>query len=218
MSFDKSFKFGAENQTPKTTRKFEPRSFERLFRKSISDRWMNLTNDNNSRLGKFIVQVPYDADTQIIDSSVNNGKFKVHVTNDPSKNNYEICDYTHESTIPTKFIEGTITQKYLSDRKKMLFIFKENSSNNEEKIGNVDELIESINATSATTEEKTNNEYEIELMVDDENVNTNTEEVNATIKKLYDEGYTYRHIASQVGLSDTTVARRVKKMLSEESK
>jgi hypothetical protein len=106
-----------------------------------------------------------------------------------------------------------------------------NTINETSSVGNVDSLIDLINETPNEVEDcqtvnEEQNEFEV-LIENDENnqVNyENTDEQPMTeeeyrrqqdelIWRLYTEGKSYRKIAKEVGISDKTVARRIKKII-----
>jgi len=192
----------------------------------------NIISSWKEETKKYVVRIPYDADTQIIKSRIDGNTFKVKVildTNEDVREDVRVQEYTyrHESTIPNQFVNGTITQKYLKDKKTMLFIFQKPVVK-EENIGNVEELIDAINDTLNENAEtivdgtaldpiavEVEGEDTTAATITDEELEPPTEEdVNAKIWHLYMNGYSYRHIGREVGLSDKTVARRIKKMLA----
>ena len=186
---------------------------------------------------RYVVRIPYDADTQIIKSETNGNHFTVRVQNDETftGNTESTYSFRHESTIPSHLVNGVITQKYSPSKKQMLFIFQSHVES--ENVGNVDDLIDSINATveegevrDVQEEVNTTLDDATALVVDEINLEggvdttattltmedvavPSEDEVNARIWELYTQGKSYRYIARQVGLSDKTVARRIKKMI-----
>lgn len=206
---------------------------EREF-ENFNRHWENVVRKFKENSQRYVVRIPYDADTQIIKSETNGNHFTVRVQNDETFTGNTECTYSfrHESTIPSHLVNGIITQKYSPSKKQMLFIFQ--SPVETENIGDVDELIDSINATvedevNDVTEEPVTT-LEDTLVIDEINmgsgvdVTASTEpieeivapsedDVNARIWELYTQGKSYRYIANQVGVSDKTVARRIKKMI-----
>ena len=209
---------------------------EREF-ENFNRHWENVVRKFKENSQRYVVRIPYDADTQIIKSETNGNHFTVRVRNDETftGNTESTYSFRHESTIPSHLVNGVITQKYSPSKKQMLFIFQ--SPVESENVGNVDELIDSINAT---VEEGETNDVQEEvnttlddataLVVDEINLEggvdttattltmedvavPSEDEVNARIWELYTQGKSYRYIASQVGVSDKTVARRIKKMI-----
>ena len=207
---------------------------EREF-ENFNRHWDNVVRKFKENSQRYVVRIPYDADTQIIKSETNGNHFTVRVQNDETftGNTESTYSFRHESTIPSHLVNGVITQKYSPSKKQMLFIFQ--SPVEAENIGNVDDLIDSINATNVeeendVTEEPTTTIDATNLVVEDINADGGVEttastepmeeivvpsedDVNARIWELYTQGKSYRNIASQVGLSDRTVARRIKKMI-----
>ena len=209
---------------------------EREF-ENFNRHWENVVRKFKEHSQRYVVRIPYDADTQIIKSETNGNHFTVRVQNDETftGNTESTYSFRHESTIPSHLVNGVITQKYSPSKKQMLFIFQ--SPVEAENVGNVDDLIDSINAT---VEEGEVNDVQEEvnttlndataLVVDEINLEGGVEttattltmedvavpsedDVNARIWELYTQGKSYRYIASQVGISDKTVARRIKKMI-----
>ena len=209
---------------------------EREF-ENFNRHWENVVRKFKENSQRYVVRIPYDADTQIIKSEINGNHFTVRVLNDETNTGNTECTYSfrHESTIPSHLVNGAISQKYSSSKKQMLFIFQ--SPVESENVGNVDELIDSINATveegevrDVQEEINTTLDDATALVVDEINLEggvdttattltmedvavPSEDEVNARIWELYTQGKSYRYIASQVGVSDKTVARRIKKMI-----
>lgn len=193
---------------------------------NFSRHWENVVRKFKENTQRYVVRIPYDADTQIIKSETNGNHFTVRVKNDETNtgNTESRYIFRHESTIPSHLVNGVITQKYSPTKKQMLFIFT--SPVEMENVGNVDELIDSINATSEENNTDDATEEPITDSVDASEETTETtlttedavvpteDEINSKIWELYTEGKSYRYIASQVGLSDKTVARRIKKMIN----
>lgn len=209
---------------------------EREF-ENFNRHWENVVRKFKENSQRYVVRIPYDADTQIIKSETNGNHFTVRVQNDETftGNTESTYSFRHESTIPSHLVNGVITQKYSPSKKQMLFIFQ--SPVESENVGNVDELIDSINATveegevnDVQEEVNTTLDDATALVVDEINLEggvdttattltmedvavPSEDEVNARIWELYTQGKSYRYIASQVGVSDKTVARRIKKMI-----
>ena len=209
---------------------------EREF-ENFNRHWENVVRKFKENSQRYVVRIPYDADTQIIKSETNGNHFTVRVQNDETftGNTESTYSFRHESTIPSHLVNGVITQKYSPSKKQMLFIFQ--SPVESENVGNVDDLIDSINATveegevrDVQEEVNTTLNEATALVVDEINLEggvdttattltmedvavPSEDEVNARIWELYTQGKSYRYIASQVGVSDKTVARRIKKMI-----
>jgi uncharacterized protein YerC len=209
---------------------------EREF-ENFNRHWENVVRKFKENSQRYVVRIPYDADTQIIKSETNGNHFTVRVQNDETftGNTESTYSFRHESTIPSHLVNGVITQKYSPSKKQMLFIFQ--SPVESENVGNVDDLIDSINATveegevrDVQEEVNTTLDDATALVVDEINLEggvdttattltmedvavPSEDEVNARIWELYTQGKSYRYIASQVGVSDKTVARRIKKMI-----
>lgn len=209
---------------------------EREF-ENFNRHWENVVRKFKENSQRYVVRIPYDADTQIIKSETNGNHFTVRVQNDETftGNTESTYSFRHESTIPSHLVNGVITQKYSPSKKQMLFIFQ--SPVESENVGNVDDLIDSINATveegevrDVQEEVNTTLDDATALVVDEINLEDGVDttattltmedvavpsedEVNARIWELYTQGKSYRYIANQVGVSDKTVARRIKKMI-----
>ena len=209
---------------------------EREF-ENFNRHWDNVVRKFKENSQRYVVRIPYDADTQIIKSETNGNHFTVRVQNDETftGNTESTYSFRHESTIPSHLVNGVITQKYSPSKKQMLFIFQ--SPVESENVGNVDDLIDSINATveegevrDVQEEVNTTLDDATALVVDEINLEggvdttattltmedvavPSEDDVNARIWELYTQGKSYRYIASQVGVSDKTVARRIKKMI-----
>ena len=203
--------------------------------KKINDKWDEVKNAWNDQSQSFSIHIPYNADTQFIKTEINGNRFKVSVKKDVETTRSNVADsflYSHISTIPSQFINGSIAQKYLEQDKAMLFIFKKPTV--EVQAADVDELIDAINETnnveeiviptSIVEEEVTNGNDGVDVTASTEVMETIDETVNhphytcedaldRQIWELYCLGTSYRKIAKEVGVSDKTVARRIKKML-----
>lgn len=243
MDFLKRMTLGGLNGIQRTINelktKVENCDFGRVEREfdNLNRHWENVVRKFKENSQRYVVRIPYDADTQIIKSEINGNHFTVRVLNDETFTGNTECTYSfrHESTIPSHLVNGVISQKYSPSKKQMLFIFQ--SPVEAENVGNVDDLIDSINATVGEGEandvqEEVNTTLDdaTALVVDEINLEGGVEttastepieeivvpsedDVNARIWELYTQGKSYRYIASQVGVSDKTVARRIKKMI-----
>lgn len=186
---------------------------------------------------KFYIEVPFDMETQILTYELRPNLITVTVKNDETETSFEETR-KYERSIPSSFLGCTITEKYLKNEKVMLFICTKamndaNKCAEDSKPLTADDVIATINDTTSTNEptlddtlvinETTNlNNNSIETTASTislEEMEEAAEEaiahediINNEILRLYREGWSYRKIGKEVGLSDKTVARRLRKM------
>lgn len=150
---------------------------------------------------KYVLEVKYDRDTQTMCFELNNKIFTVTV-NENSENGSFTSKHTTTVTIPDDVCVDKITQKYDKERKMMLFIMKRAVQEIE------DEEVETVEDDGF---EKVGEETPKEVKDTEKVKPKNSEELMAVIMKMYQEGQPYTAIAAEVGLSDKTVAKYVKR-------
>ena len=174
---------------------------------------------------KFYIEVPFDINTQILTYELRPNLITVTVKNDETETSF-LEERKYERSIPSSFSGCTITEKYLKDEKVMLFICTKPMSQTSEEV-ETSSIEESENTNTSIVEEVTLND----TLVLDENADLSCAEettattitlvemeqaaeeaINDKIYRLYQEGWSYRKIGREVGLSDKTVARRLKKI------
>lgn len=179
------------------------RSFNRLKK-----RIKNLTD-------RFIVEVPFDRETQRLSFSIENNVIEIR-TETQTETTHSVSTTT--TSIPESVNTDTLMQKYDAETKKMMFIFfKWNAKVEDETEENV-ELEDTVETHTNTTVESAP-EVTVTSTVDvtetdttnKENAESSKDNLLETILAMHEQGYSYRKIASEVGMSDKTVARWIKK-------
>lgn len=179
------------------------RSFNRLKK-----RIKNLTD-------RFIVEVPFDRETQRLSFSIENNVIEIR-TETQTETTHSVSTTT--TSIPESVNTDTLMQKYDAEKKKMMFIFfKWNAKVDDETDENV-ELEDTVETHTNTTVES-EPEVTVTSTVDvtetdttnEENAESSKDDLLETILAMHEQGYSYRKIASEVGMSDKTVARWIKK-------
>ena len=202
----------------------EQRDFKKVEEEinNFDSTWESLVKGFNVGSKHFVIRIPYDVETQTIKYELDGNQFTVKVENDNTVNFRGNCmrSLIDKTTIPSYFNDEMITKKYSPNNKMMYFIFQHQyaeESKNEVVKGDVDALIKSINASFCEPEDNglpyscDTNKIETEKTTEQDC--NNDDDVNSRIYQLYTEGKSFRYIARQVGLSDKTVARRIKKMI-----
>lgn len=174
---------------------------EREVTNTIKEVVANLRKHIKNLTDKYVIEVAYDRNTQILTYTIDDNIITIVVKLDSEDPNIQSSSTT-TVTIPENVNVNTMVQHYNADEKKMIFVFKKN------------------------TIEISDDEVELEVEVDGDIAEPSCEETNAEgttsevaepntddiILEMYQNGASYRQIAKQVGLSDKTVARRIKKM------
>ena len=151
---------------------------------------------------KFVVEIPYDRDTQKLSFKMENGMITVVVeTDETTSNGTFVSKSTTTRNIPESVNVNEFKQKYLEDEKKMLFIFKPKK-------------VEQV-----TENEEVTDDFE---PIGEEGAETVSEECEDAreqlIKKMVHmhlNGCSYRKIAQECGVSDKTCKRWINEWLTE---
>ena len=173
---------------------------EREVTSTIKEVMTNLKRHIKNLTDKYVIEVAYDRNTQILTYTIDGNLITIVVKLDSEDPNIQSSSTT-TVTITENVNVNTMVQHYNADDKKMVFVFKKH-------------IIE-------TTEDEIEVEMDSPLAepIVDEEIPIEEEEVdiNAVILDMYNSGMSYRQIAAEVGLSDKTVARRIKKMTEEQA-
>ena len=192
-------------------RDFEFPSFEDEFNQienefkkqmdKIKERIKNLTD-------RFIVEVPFDKEKQELSVSVNKNVLTVVLDSYDEATNTTGNAMT-QTTIPEDVDPTTMKQLYDTENKKLVFVFMKKKVNNAE--------TESTETTE-TVEETTNNTTTESVVAEQttEGVKPKKESLMKTILSMYENGFSYRKIAAETGISDKTVKRWIQSALKEE--
>ena len=209
-----------ENMASAIRRRFDEFDFD-----SIEKQLTELGNDMEkavSRLkkriknltDKFVVEVPFDKETQKISFSFDGNVMEVK-TETYSDAPHLVS--TTSVTIPSDVNTDTLIQKYDEENKKMQFIFFKWGAPVEEDNVEVEIEVDENDVTVDDQVDETATTASANVMPTFETTSTVSEKdaLMETIMRMYAEGHSYRKIASEVGVSDKTVARWIKKVLAE---
>lgn len=177
---------------------------ENAFKKQmdkIKERIKNLTD-------RFIVEVPFDKEKQELSVSVNKNVLTVVLDSYDEATNTTGNAMT-QTTIPEDVDPTTMTQFYDKDNKKLVFVFMKKKIN---KVETED------TETTETVEETTNNTTTESVVAEQttEGVKPKKESLMKTILAMHENGFSYRKIAAETGISDKTVKRWIQSALKEE--
>lgn len=167
----------------------------------IKERIKNLTD-------RFVVEVPFDKEKQELSVSVNKNVLTVVLDSYDESTNTTGNAMT-QTTIPEDVDPTTMTQFYDAEKKKLVFVFMK------KKIDNA----ETKNTETTETVEETANNTTTENVVAGQTtewVKSKKESLMKTILSMYENGFSYRKIAAETGISDKTVKRWIQSALKEE--
>lgn len=179
----------------------------------IKERIKNLTD-------RFVVEVPFDKEKQELSVSVNKNVLTVVLDSYDESTNTTGNAMT-QTTIPEDVDPTTMTQFYDAEKKKLVFVFmKKKIDNAETKNTETTETVEETtdNTKTETVEETTNNTTTENVVAGQttEWVKSKKESLMKTILSMYENGFSYRKIAAETGISDKTVKRWIQSALKEE--
>lgn len=177
---------------------------ENAFKKQmdkIKEKIKNLTD-------RFIVEVPFDKEKQELSVSVNKNVLTVVLDSYDETTNTTGNAMT-QTTIPEDVDPTTMTQFYDKNNKKLVFVFMKKKINN----------VETEDTETTETVEGTTNNTTTENVVAEqttEGVKPKKESLMKTILAMHENGFSYRKIAAETGISDKTVKRWIQSALKEE--
>ncbi len=165
------------------------------FNDSIRNEFDKLKQKIRNLDDKFVVNVDYDRDEDIMSYSIENRTLTVIVKSEPESRN-QTSERRVVTTLPNDVLITNMKTKYNNEEKTMLFIFKKG--------------LENTNDTTATTlsqeaVERSSGEDEMSLQ-------DNKRFIAIRMKEMHDSGISYRQIAREFGVSDKTVARWIKEL------
>ena len=191
-------------------RDFEFPSFEDEFNQienefkkqmdKIKERIKNLTD-------RFIVEVPFDKEKQELSVSVNKNVLTVVLDSYDEATNTTGNAMT-QTAIPEDVDPTTMKQVYDTENKKLIFVFMKKKVNNAE--------TESTETTETVEETTNNTTAESVAEQTTEGAKPKKESLMKTILSMYENGFSYRKIAAETGISDKTVKRWIQSALKEE--
>lgn len=165
---------------------------------------------------KFVVEVPYNRDTQILSTSFEGRMFKVVVKLDTEDTSIEQVSTT-QTLLPLNVVIDQMTQQYDAENKKMIFTFKKNYFEDDEDVvlEDVAEHLESVDEEEITDDviepvEESNGVTEAAIDGHTPSGKERMEEIKKMMYDMYVGGAPYTRIAEEFGLSDKTVARWIK--------
>lgn len=202
------------------------------FNNSIRNEFDKIKQRIRNLDDKFIVDVVYDREVELLSFSIENNTLTVRVNSDPDSK-LQSQERIISATLPRDVNVTTMKSKYDSEEKKMLFIFKKN------KTANTPNTENEVEDNTTTTEapnfvNETNTENVVVEPMEPEVENNSTNEVNveqetpqevhqenqsifdnktyisSRMKAMRDEGLSYRKIGEEFGVSDKTVARWIR--------
>lgn len=165
------------------------------FNDSIRNEFDKLKQKIRNLDDKFIVNVDYDRDNDIMSYSIEDRTLTVIVKSEPESRN-QTSERRVVTTLPNDVQITNMKTKYNSEEKAMLFIFKKG--------------IVSENETTATTQ--TQESVERSSGEDEMSLQDNKRFIAIRMKEMHDSGISYRQIAREFGVSDKTVARWIKEL------
>lgn len=178
---------------------------------NLKKKWKNL-ND------RYTFEVPYDRDTQILKYEIKNNKLNVTVTELVESDNSSFSSESIRTvTIPEDADVYNISQKYDKENKKMVFIVKKNFIETEEAEEEPKEAEETNETSNVQHEDETVNcedERNVQGVAKPFEECSKSEQLEI-ILGLYSNGWSFRRIAKEVGLSDKTVAKWIRQTTNQ---
>ena len=151
-----------------------------------------------TKLNKFVVEIPYDRDTQRLSFNIENNLITVVVeTDEVTESGSFKSRSTTTRTIPEGINVDEFKHKYLANEKKMLFIFKPNK---------IEEEVENESVTESPTDDDVNPFQE---------ASEAKEELVKKMVHMHLNGCSYRKIAAECKVSDKTCKRWIAQYLAE---
>lgn len=181
------------------------------FNNSIKEEFTKFKERIKNLNDKFIVDVPYDRDEHILSYVINNDELKITIKSDPDSLN-QMSEQLFITTIPQDVDVTKLKTKYDDETKTMFFIFKKfkdevvNDGFSQEE-GAMQEVSVGKNTFATTTNNTACTETNT---VQESSIFDNKHRVAASMKRMKDEGMSYRKIAKEFGVSDKTAARWIK--------
>lgn len=148
------------------------------------------------------IEVPYDRDTETLSYTINGRTISIRIK---SFDNEECKhEYTLTKTLQNEIDADTVVQHYDKEKHLMVFHFKPLIGFTNEEGGNdiQNEENNDIEETPINAEETSQDDEEVPTEVP-----TLEEDRLAIAKSLREQGWSYRRIGKEIGVSDKTVAR-----------
>lgn len=193
----------------KLAKEIEETDFEKEFN-TMKQTFKDLLKKKDN---EYVLEVKYDRETQTLQFKIEDDTLTVIVEEKTENGNFN-SKSTTTVTIPSDVLVDKITQEYDSENKIMLFKMKKT---------NVEEqpTTFSMRRTETLEEEfepigETQPKEEIVVETPKSNKPMTSDELLKVIVGMYKDGASFRAISKEVGLSDKTVAKYIKRVLNKE--
>lgn len=183
----------------KLAKEIEETDFEKEFN-TMKQTFKDLLKKKDN---EYVLEVKYDRETQTLQFKIEDDTLTVIVEEKTENGNFN-SKSTITVTIPSDVLVDKITQEYDSENKIMLFKMKKT---NVEEQPTVEEEFEPIGETQP--------KEEIVVETPKSNKPMTSDELLKVIVGMYKDGASFRTISKEVGLSDKTVAKYIKRVLNK---
>ena len=183
----------------KLAKEIEETDFEKEFN-TMKQTFKDLLKKKDN---EYVLEVKYDRETQTLKFKIEDDTLTVIVEEKTENGNFN-SKSTTTVTIPSDVLVDKITQEYDSENKIMLFKMKKT---NVEEQPTVEEEFEPIGETQP--------KEEIVVETPKSNKPMTSDELLKVIVGMYKDGASFRAISKEVGLSDKTVAKYIKRVLNK---
>lgn len=183
----------------KLAKEIEETDFEKEFN-TMKQTFKDLLKKKDN---EYVLEVKYDRETQTLQFKIEDDTLTVIVEEKTENGNFN-SKSTTTVTIPSDVLVDKITQEYDSENKIMLFKMKKT---NVEEQPTVEEEFEPIGETQP--------KEEIVVETPKSNKPMTSDELLKVIVGMYKDGASFRAISKEVGLSDKTVAKYIKRVLNK---
>lgn len=197
----------------KLAKEIEETDFEKEFN-TMKQTFKDLLKKKDD---EYVLEVKYDRETQTLQFKIEDDTLTVIVEEKKENGDFKS---TTTVTIPSDVLVDKITQEYDSENKIMLFKMKKTNVEEQPTTFSmrinktVEEEFEQIGETQPKEEN------EVEIVVETPKTKSNkpmtSDELLKVIVGMYKDGASFRAISKEVGLSDKTVAKYIKRVLNKE--
>jgi nitrous oxide reductase len=198
----------------KLAKEIEETDFEKEFN-TMKQTFKDLLKKKDD---EYVLEVKYDRETQTLQFKIEDDTLTVIVEEKTENGNFN-SKSTTTVTIPSDVLVDKITQEYDSENKIMFFKMKKTNVEEQpttfsmRRTETVEEEFEPIGET------KPKEENEVEIVVETPKTKSNkpmtSDELLKVIVGMYKDGASFRAISKEVGLSDKTVAKYIKRVLNK---
>lgn len=183
----------------KLAKEIEETDFEKEFN-TMKQTFKDLLKKKDN---EYVLEVKYDREAQTLQFKIEDDTLTVIVEEKTENGNFN-SKSTTTVTIPSDVLVDKITQEYDSENKIMFFKMKKT---NVEEQPTVEEEFEPIGETQP--------KEEIVVETPKSNKPMTSDELLKVIVGMYKDGASFRAISKEVGLSDKTVAKYIKRVLNK---